>query len=397
MPVSNLFAAVWKVKFNTSCNQSLIEKGVRLTEAMTLAYHSLQAASARMNAENPVFLFAAPEYYWTRDGNYNLYDEGEKATIYSALQSTSAQLSNLLMFPGTVNWGVPVGQHVGTPPLNPKNKGLAAYNTAPVYLGGNLLLDYFKKFNDTFIDNRASAVFVPGPSNAAQSFDAKGLSFGLDVCGDLDQGHLSKKLVNARVDVMVVVSGSVEHNFTEAKISTVPVKNGGAFVHCDNSGKDIKNGVWALNRGQGWHGTARGDAITLSFEDIDNKKRIIEFPPYAKDVPGPKMKIAAVLGFGTLRELTATVITRDSWIRKFSLDLPGSGRTQTAVFKKDGDHYKITLSRAFSRGKTTEAKLIQAEAFGMRTTGRGNVSKIGKLQPPVGDPDLDCYTLSISN
>ncbi len=91
MPTYNLFAAVWRVTWATSKDLSLVQKGVKLTEAVDEAYEFMRAARARTNVANPVYLFAAPEYYWIKDGLYNLYSKDEKATIYSALRGTSAE------------------------------------------------------------------------------------------------------------------------------------------------------------------------------------------------------------------------------------------------------------------------------------------------------------------
>lgn len=397
MPTYNLFAAVWKVGWNTSKNASLIQKGVMLTEAMEQAYNFMRTASARMQltAMNPVYLFVAPEYYWIKDGLYNLYDEGEKATIYSALKSTSTELSNLLMFPGTVNWQVPSAQHIGAQPQNLRAKAFVGYNACPVYLGGQLLLDYYKKFNDGELDKRETAAFGAGPSEAPQDFSAKGLRFGLDICGDLNKGQLNLTLGGQQVDVMVLTSGSMLHDFTDSRLVTIPVRDGGAFVHCDNSGLAIKNGVWVINRGKGWHGSFRNE-VTLAFDDLDRIKRAIGFLTQSDDVPGPTMTVSAVAGFGSVRDLTATVTEKSrGWVRKFTLPIPGGRFSQTAAFEKDGDDYKVTLTRMFSRQKVVRARPSNADHYGMRATGRGNVSKIGKLVGGPGDADLDCYFMPI--
>ena len=395
MPTYNLFAAVWRVTWQTSRDLSLIQKGVKLTDAMDQAYEFMDAARARMRATNPVFLFVAPEYYWIKDGSYNLYDKAEKATIYSALSSTSAELSEVLMFPGTVNWQVPKAEHVGMQPGNLGTKAFVGYNACPVYLGGHLLLEYYKKFNDGELDKRNAAAFGAGPTAGAQDFMAKGLRFGLDICGDLNQGQLQLTLAGQQVDVMVLTAGTMGHDFTDSRLQTIPVRDGGAFVHCDNSGKAEKNGVWVLNRGQGWHGTFRNE-VTLSFDDLDATKRTIGFSTKGDDVTGPNMTVSAIAGFGTLRDLTA-VVTENSrgWVRKFTLTIPGGRSPQTAAFEKAGaDTYQVTLKRS-SKTKVVQAKWTDADTFGMGASGRGNVSKIGKLLGGPNDPDLDCYFVPI--
>ncbi|MGO8816798.1 MAG: hypothetical protein ACLQVG_19335 [Terriglobia bacterium] len=396
MPTYNLFAAVWRVTWATSKDLSLVQKGVKLTEAVDEAYEFMRAARARTNVANPVYLFAAPEYYWIKDGLYNLYSKDEKATIYSALRGTSAEYGEVLMFPGTVNWQVPKAEHVGAQPTNIKEKAFVGYNACPVYLDGHLLLDYYKKFNDGELDKRNTAAFGAGPIGGAQDFVAKGLRFGLDICGDLNQGQLQLTLGGQQVDVMVLTAGTMSHDFTESRLGTIPVRDGGAFVHCDNTGKAEKNGVWVVTRGQGWHGSHRNE-VTLSFDDLDDTKRTVGFPTNSDDVPGQTMTVTAVAGFGTVRDLTAAVTTKSNgWVRKFTLTIPGGRSVQTAEFEKDGaDVYKVTLTRSKSRAKVVRAKWTDPDRFGMGATGRGNVSKIGKLLGGPNDRDLDCYSVPI--
>ena len=299
------------------------------------------------------------------------------------------------MFPGTVNWQVPKAEHVGMQPGNLGTKAFVGYNACPVYLGGHLLLEYYKKFNDGELDKRNAAAFGAGPTAGAQDFMAKGLRFGLDICGDLNQGQLQLTLAGQQVDVMVLTAGTMGHDFTDSRLQTIPVRDGGAFVHCDNSGKAEKNGVWVLNRGQGWHGTFRNE-VTLSFDDMDATKRTIGFPTNGNDVTGPNMTVSAIAGFGTLRDLTA-VVTENTrgWVRKFTLTIPGGRSPQTAAFEKVGaDTYQVTLKRS-SKTKVVQAKWTDADTFGMGASGRGNVSKIGKLLGGPNDPDLDCYFVPI--
>lgn len=391
MPIHNLFAAVWKVK--PPADLSLDQRKVNIINAMNMAYGSMLAASQRMKASNPVYLFTTPEYYWTKS-SYHPCSELEKTNIYSAMASASANLSSLIIFPGTVNWQVPLAQHKGPEPAELKDKKFVGYNTAPVYLGGNCLLDYYKKWNDKFLQSRPIAAFSAG-TGVTQSFSANGLSFGLDVCGDLNAGELNKTLAGTKVDVMVVLSGSVAHKFGDAEIEVVPVRDGGAFIHCDDSGLAEKNGLWVLSRGKGWHGSAKNE-ITLAFDDLDNSKRVIAFPMLSKDVPGPVMTVTAVGGFGGLRTLNATVNAKGNYIKKFTMVIPG-GRAQTAVIElhSNDNNWEVKLTRPLSLSKSKSVMPQNQDTQGMRTTGRGNVSRIGKLFPAPNDANLDCYTVPI--
>ena len=392
MPTHDLYAAVWKVK--PAMDLSLDSKKANIKKAMTMAYGSMLAASQRMKAANPVYLFCAPEYYWTKKDLLPC-SEAEKKSIYASLLSESTTLSNLLMFPGTVNWQKPLAQHTGPAPANLGKKQSVAYNTAPVYLGGVCLLDYYKKYNDTMIDTKAIAAFSAGTGDAAQSFSARGLRFGLDVCGDLNKGQLNNTLQGGKVDAMILLSGSISHGFGDAEIGKIPVREGGAFIHCDDSGADEKNGLWAISLGKGWHGSAKNE-FTLAFDDLDNKKLVIAFPIESKDSPGPTMKVTAVGGFGPVRTIDATVIDKRLRIKKFKMTIPGPGRTQTAEFEELYDNdWQVKLSRSLSPGKVRKVKPQFQDVQGVTTTGRGNVSKIGKLYPAPNDADLSCYHLPI--
>lgn len=401
MVTRELFAAVWKIQPSRSAGWSLAQKRTEITQAMTKALAFMQTSSLRMKATNPVYLFAAPEYYWVKNQageKVSLYDQDEKQTIYAAMQGASASLGNIIIFPGTVNWSVDSAGHAGPPTT--KQRGLVGYNSAPVFLNGEKLLDYFKKFNDGMLDKEQDgpASFGPGPADGRQSFRANGLHIGLDICGDLNDGKLSQTLAGEKVDVMVLISGTMTHFFNESRLITIPVKEGGAFVHADNSGKLEKNGLWVIKPGGGWHGSHR-DENTLAFDDLDHKKRVIGIPK-ADRVQGNTMTVTAIAGFGPVRDLQATgVVAGGGWIRNFTVVLPGSGREQTAVVEKpSGQDYKVTLSRKFSGNKVRQnLKLGYGDLSGMTATGRGNASKIGKLLPGPDDPDLDCYSVPITS
>ncbi len=391
----DLYAAIWKVNVSTIHSLTLIEKKARLNRAVVKAYMFLRAASKRMNAAKPVYVFAAPEYYWVKP-QFKLYDPTEKNDIYTWCQSLSRNFNGLIMFPGTVNWQVPK-QVAG-------NKAFDGYNSAPVYQTGQLLLDYDKKYNDGEVDKAPGGVaeFVSGGrggDHARQDFRAEGLRFGLDVCGDLNAGQLHLTLGGQHVDVMVVISATMAHHFGNSQIHKIAVRDGGAFVQCDSSKpteSEFRNGVWALSRGKGMHGRDEGKDV-YNFTDLDGVKRMIAIPLAPNTGTGPTADIDALVGFGKTTTLKATGVERSGQqnLQKFTLSLPG-GRSQTALFERNnpGD-YNVTLSRKLAAPKVLNIKSEALDIAGTKYSGTGNVTKIGRLLP---DPDLDglvCYYLPI--
>ncbi len=391
-----LFVAIWKVRVPEIHALSLAQKKANLNRALVKAHAYLRAASKRMNAQHPVYLFAAPEYYWIKPG-FKLYDESEKNDIYSWMRSVSNSLNGLIMFPGTVNWQVPK--------TAPGTKAYDGYNSAPAWLDGHLLLDYDKKYNDGEVDKAANGVaeFISGGrggNHTTQDFRAKGMHFGLDVCGDLNAGQLSLTLAQQKVDAMVVISASMAHHFGNSQIGKIPVRDGGAFVQCDSSvpsESEFRNGVWVVNRGKGMHGRDEGSDV-FRFKDLDGTGRIIAIPLGANTGDGTTVNIAALGGFGSTKTLKATGIERSGQknLKKFCLSLTGGRLAQTAQFEmKQPGSYKVKLSRAFSKSRTIEIEADRVDLAGTKFSGTGNVTKISKLLP---DPDLDglaCYFLPV--
>jgi predicted amidohydrolase len=382
-----LFAAIWKVRVTELHALPVSEKKAKLNRAIVKAFAYMKAVSKRMNAQHPVYVFAAPEYYWIQPV-FKLYNAAEKNDIFDWMQSLSSSQKGLIMFPGTVNWQVP--KQV------PGNKAYDGYNTAPAFLNGNLLLDYDKKYNDGEVDKAANGVaeFISGGrggDHMRQDFMAEGLHFGLDICGDLNAGQLSLTLAGQKVDVMVVISASMAHHFGNSQIGKIPVRDGGAFVQCDSSTpseSEFRNGVWAVNRGKGMHGRDEGSEV-FRFRDMDGTGRIIAIPVRGNTGDGPTVDIPALGGFGSVKSLKATGIERSGQknLKKFSVTLPGGKRSQTALFEMNQPgSYKVTLSRRFSKPTEIQIKSDPLDLAGTTFSGTGNVTKISKLLP---DPDLD--------
>jgi hypothetical protein len=406
-----LYTAIWKIKFSATSSLNMIAKLSKIKVAIMNAYTYLQEASRRMKATNAVYLFAAPEYYWIKDSNYNLYNEQEKQTIYDEMANTSKVLNDFIIVPGTVNWQVRLDEYVGAIAIshNTTDKSFVGFSTAPVFLDGKIILHYYKKFNDKEIDKRLVAVYYPGPGAGKQSFSAKGLTFGLEVCGDINLGQLQMSLQGGRpVDVEVLISGTVTHNFTDQDISKIPVRDGGAFVHCDNTGIAEKNGVWVLDRGKGWHGTRGFDDQVLTFTDLDGTKRTIALNRKNQNYAvGQTIDVSALEGFGSTQKPTAVINDPGRrYVKKFTITLPSSHwQAQSAVVEPlNNGNFKISLMRWMwtTREIIVTPKPLHLrqfpgiDPFGLKPSGAGNVSKIGKLVPnPSDDVDLVCYAVAI--
>jgi hypothetical protein len=106
---SDLFAAVWSVPYNP--NAAVQTKLSDLGDAAAEAFSSMNTAAARMKVIKPIFVFAAPEYYFIPSIDpTSLHDSKEMIQIYCGLRDISKELKDLIMIPGTVNWQVPLSE-----------------------------------------------------------------------------------------------------------------------------------------------------------------------------------------------------------------------------------------------------------------------------------------------
>lgn len=409
MIVYDLFATVWQVPTLSRMSEGLATKKLNFTAAVDLAYNAMRAARARMSAKNPVYLFVAPEYYWVKGANLAHFNATEKDDVFDYLRQLSTARDNLVIVPGTVQWSVPKGDYGGNTAkqsvLNLAATKNVAFNTTPVYLNGERVLTYFKKFNDGFVEGGSysrttEAAYGAGPADQAQTFDAHGLRFGVEVCGDFNDGKLNLSLAGEKVDVMVLTAATMGHDFAGG-LSKVPVRHGGAFVHCDARdtgdarGMD-KNGLWVVTPGSGWHGSPDGVAY-YDFVDLDNHRRVIGI--HQKPASAVNLTVKAMQGFGATQTLPAAGVTinPNGFLTDFSVVISGKKdyRTQTATFTyiPSNNTCTVTLTRALSATKTRTVTVTK-DAVGKIVTSEGNVSKIGALVPAPG-PNLYSYYLPI--
>lgn len=241
----DLLVAIWKVKFDVSAPWSLQTKNQRLATAVQDAYGVMHGAAQRMALDAPRYVFVAPEYYYIKDQSFALYDTNERDQIYQFVGGLTTGRPRLAVIPGTVNYKVPPP---GPVPLGAK--AFAGYSATPVFHGNQAIHVYDKKFNDGNIDRETDAKFIRG--TRLQSFPLFALSCGLEVCGDLGEENLSQEAQN--LDLEILMSCTIGHNFMTENFGKIAVRDGGYFVHCDGTGASAKNGVWRIARGTGWHG-----------------------------------------------------------------------------------------------------------------------------------------------
>ena len=93
----NLFFANWPVNtLETTANLSLRQKLSQLAIMVDDATQFLTSAAIRIKAKDPIYVLTLPEYYFVKGisvvnnrGVWELYDSGEKDSIYACLLYTS--------------------------------------------------------------------------------------------------------------------------------------------------------------------------------------------------------------------------------------------------------------------------------------------------------------------
>ena len=275
----NVYTALWPVdSFGANANDSLDQKLLTLANQVDKAYTAVSTAAALLNVPQPLCLFAAPEYYfikaYTAPRTLTIYDEAEKKLIYAGLKAISKSHKRVILVPGTVCWGKPRKTAGG----RNRDRWVDGYNTAPVYFNGSLHHEYDKKWDDANYTNMtADVLFQPGTSSPL--FKLEKLKFGLEVCGDFDDGNLAKAAAAESLDIEIYISGYNKHNFDPGVMGRIPVRDGGYFIHCEAGGKEDRVGVWLINRGQGWHGPSM-TAPNASLFDPWTTRRVNPSDPF---------------------------------------------------------------------------------------------------------------------
>ncbi len=253
----DLLVAMWPLDvlsagFHTS---NLNERLKKLKFVAGGAFAHLQSVAARMRITDPICVFVAPEYYFLKqiheDGTWTMCSERDKDEICSELKALSKTHSKLVLLPGTIAWA---RQRRAPVPGHP-DRVYDGFNTALFLSGGKILHEYDKKADDG--NCRAKTTNVSFASRrTSQIFKLRGLRCGIEVCADFGRKNLAKEAGAQSLDLEFYISATNPHNFSNHSLqATVPVKDGGYFIHCDASGAESpKNNVWHVKRGGGLHG-----------------------------------------------------------------------------------------------------------------------------------------------
>src|SRR5271157_2910034 len=215
--MSAVFAAVFHPKWSEYKHLDHARRMLRMRSAISEAYTAMSGAAARMGVSKPLYIFAAPEYWFTKSVSpaYTLHSEDEKKEIYNELKILSR--NRYLLAPGTIAWCRPCNGLLG-------GRTHEGWNTAPIFYEGKLVHEYDKIFDDGgFHEFTINVVFRPGMKS--QCFTVEKLKFGIEVCGDFNEGNLSKEAAPQSLDFELMLSGTNFHDFNEAHIEKVPVKN----------------------------------------------------------------------------------------------------------------------------------------------------------------------------
>lgn len=234
--------------FTTNADQRL----ARMKVAIQQAHGVLTSYAGRMGVRNPFFIFTAPEYYFVKDCTgdkrnfrWTLHTEAEKKQILEELRTLSGRYDRFLIAPGTIAWCRPRKAASGI-------RTHDGWNTAPILYGGKLKHEYDKIFDDgCFRQFTQNVLFQKGTKS--QLFTIESLKFGIEICGDFEDGNLSKEARPESLDFELMLSATNPHGFDEDSIAKVPIRNGGYFIHSD-SDKSRLCGAWCVQRGSGSHG-----------------------------------------------------------------------------------------------------------------------------------------------
>jgi predicted amidohydrolase len=213
-----------KNKFGADASNRMAEFGLSVQQANA-------TLKAQMGGAEGVRILVAPEYYWSgydQIGHHQkqhgplAMDRDSKHQIYAGLKAISSQAGSLVLVAGSIFYQKPDGART------------AAFNVCPVLRNGQFVLKAYKEFDD------GAAKKNPGRYNydtkdSDPYFKVEDIRFGLEVCGDHDNGTNGGKLktwttaTGKSIDVQILVSDS-SHVLANSVVATKYV------VQCDIGG-----------------------------------------------------------------------------------------------------------------------------------------------------------------
>jgi predicted amidohydrolase len=234
-------AAVLRVDkraFGANADNRLQEFGLAVAQANSL----LKACAG----PGGIRVLVAPEYYFSGRGmlgrNQNV--EGPTAMsrrykhdLYDGLKKVSSRAGSLVIIAGSIFYRKTSGGAVH------------GYNVCPVLRNGRFLTKQYKE-----LDDQNLRLGTPGATynskDAAPSFTAGGVRFGVDICAD-HAWHKLKDWAAAEgetIDIHIVVSEG-----TDVIGTNVAARAGGYVIHCDMSGTNGGH-VKVLTAAGAWDG-----------------------------------------------------------------------------------------------------------------------------------------------
>lgn len=98
----HICTAIWHVSRLARNKHQWAERLKWLREAIETSYKEM--AEMASCAKNPLFVFAAPEYYLAKSNKEHFIEESQKELVRETLRSMSSELKGLLIVPGTIAW-----------------------------------------------------------------------------------------------------------------------------------------------------------------------------------------------------------------------------------------------------------------------------------------------------
>jgi len=212
--------------------------GKKNDEAIGNFKHALELAKNAMDTyqcTEPVRVFVAPEYYFTKkknceewNGGYSFtvesHEKKGKRDIYASLREMSGdpKYAGILFIPGTIPYAVVNDRY-----------DIDYYNVCPVFYNGKMIARHYKRENDrsqsinAFCTKRNIKGVVS--KNYVFQFTVDDLDFGIEICRDHHFGTLKSSLLKERVNVHILISDDMTPSF--AAIATK--EDGGLFLYCD--------------------------------------------------------------------------------------------------------------------------------------------------------------------
>ena len=343
----NVFAAVFHPPTLDNLARDATRRLTEMKVAIQQAYGALSTYAGMMQATNPFYIFAAPEYYFVKSSTgpankpvWTLHTPGEKKSIFEELRALSGKYKRYLIAPGTLSWCQPRKTAL-------QGRTYDGWNTAPVFYEGKLKHEYDKIFDDScFSQYTADVVFQSGTKS--QLFSVESFKFGIEICGDFEHGNLSSEARPESLDFEIMLSATNRHEFSEESIGKVPVKNGGYFIHSDSDNSNFC-GAWCVQRGAGSHGVVIPSRINDPMRPLPTVYDPWTGRMLGSENLGQKLSVGTVL---LIRSISSNL--SGSLQERNDLRSSGSAPVLGATRQRTGSLPQISLPKVMPPPQTTQ-------------------------------------------